>query len=121
MTVYSLFENQVKSNPDSVAVSFNGKNITYKKLMDESDKLANLLQTAGVKEGNIVGLCLNRSIEMVVALLGILKSGAAYLPLDPFFPDKRLEYMLEDSNAKFLITESSLFPKFNYYKNNFID
>lgn len=121
MTVYSLFENQVKSNPDSVAVSFNGKNITYKKLMDESDKLAYLLQTAGVNIGDIVGLCLNRSIEMVIALLGILKSGAAYLPLDPFFPDKRLEYMLKDSDAKFLITESSLFPKFNYYKNNFID
>lgn len=121
MTVYSLFENQVKSNADSIAVSFNGKDITYKKLKDESDKLAHLLQTSGVNQGDIVGLCLNRSIEMVIALLGIIKSGAAYLPLDPFFPDKRLEYMLEDSAAKFLITESSLFPKFNYYKSNFID
>ncbi|MCL6494107.1 MAG: amino acid adenylation domain-containing protein [Ignavibacterium sp.] len=121
MTVYSLFENMVKSDADSVAVSFNGNNITYKKLKEESDKLAHLLQTSGVNQGDIVGLCLNRSIEMVIALLGIIKSGAAYLPLDPFFPDKRLEYMLEDSAAKFLITESSLFPKFNYYKNNFID
>lgn len=121
MTVYSLFENMVKSDADSVAVSFNGKNITYKKLKDESDKLAHLLQTSGVNQGDIVGLCLNRSIEMVIALLGIIKSGAAYLPLDPFFPDKRLEYMLVDSAAKFLITESSLFPKFNYYKSNFID
>lgn len=121
MTVYSLFENMVKSNADSIAVSFNGKDITYKKLKDESDKLAHLLQTSGVNQGDIVGLCLNRSIEMVIALLGIIKSGAAYLPLDPFFPDKRLEYMLVDSAAKFLITESSLFPKFNYYKSNFID
>lgn len=121
MTVYSLFDKQVKTNPDSIAISFNGYKITYKKLAEESDKIAYLLKESGIKQGDIVGLCLNRSVEMIISLLGIIKSGAAYLPLDPFFPDKRLEYMLIDSATKFLITESLLFPKFSYYKGKFID
>ncbi|AFH50187.1 Nonribosomal peptide synthetase DhbF [Ignavibacterium album JCM 16511] len=121
VTIYSLFEQQVKNTPDSIAVSFNGNKVTYKKLAEESDKIAYLLSESRVKQGDIVGLCLNRSAEMIMALLGIIKSGAAYLPLDPFFPDKRLEYMLNDSSAGFLITESLLFPKFSYYKGKFID
>lgn len=121
MTVYSLFKKQVSDSPDSIAISFNGNKISYKKLAEESDKIAHLLIESGVKPGDIVGLCINRSAEMIIALLGIIKSGAAYLPLDPFFPDKRLEYMLNDSAARFLITESLLFPKFNYYKGKFID
>lgn len=121
MTVYSLFEKQLKTNPDSIAVSFNGNKLTYKKLAAESDKVAYLLNQSGVKQGDIIGLCLNRSAEMIIALLGIIKAGAAYLPLDPFFPDKRLEYMLNDSAARFLLTESLLFPKFSYYKGKFID
>ncbi|MFN3874037.1 MAG: amino acid adenylation domain-containing protein [Ignavibacterium sp.] len=121
VTVYSLFERQVKLNPDSIAVNFNGNKITYKKLAEESDKITYLLIESGVKQGDIVGLCLNRSVEMIISLLGIIKAGAAYLPLDPFFPDKRLEYMINDSACGFLITESLLFPKFNYYKGKFID
>ncbi|MEP0859812.1 MAG: non-ribosomal peptide synthetase [Ignavibacterium sp.] len=121
MTVYSLFKKQVSDSPDSIAIYFNGNKITYKELAEESDKVAHLLIESGVKPGDIVGLCINRSVEMIIALLGIIKSGAAYLPLDPFFPDKRLEYMLNDSTARFLITESLLFPKFSYYKGKFID
>ncbi|GIV46001.1 MAG: hypothetical protein KatS3mg036_0819 [Ignavibacterium sp.] len=121
MTVYSLFKKQVSDSPNSIAISFNGNKISYKKLAEESDKIAHLLIESGVKQGDIVGLCINRSAEMIIALLGIIKSGAAYLPLDPFFPDKRLEYMLNDSAARFLITESLLFPKFSYYKGKFID
>ncbi|GMU95632.1 amino acid adenylation domain-containing protein [Ignavibacterium album] len=121
MTVYSLFKKRVNSNPDSIAASFNGYKISYKKLAEESDKIAHLLSESGIKRGDIVGLCLNRSVEMIISLLGIIKAGAAYLPLDPFFPDKRLEYMLNDSAAGFLITESLLFPKFSYFKGKFID
>ncbi|BDQ02803.1 amino acid adenylation domain-containing protein [Ignavibacterium sp.] len=121
MTVYSLFKKQVSDSPNSIAISFNGNKISYKKLAEESDKIAHLLIESGVKPGDIVGLCINRSAEMIIALLGIIKSGAAYLPLDPFFPDKRLEYMLNDSATRFLITESLLFPKFSYYKGKFID
>ncbi|MCX8106367.1 MAG: amino acid adenylation domain-containing protein [Ignavibacterium album] len=121
VTVYTLFENRVKLAPNSIAINFDGNKITYKKLFDESDKIAYLLNKSGVKQGDIVGLCLNRSAEMIIALLGIIKSGAAYLPLDPFFPDKRLEYMLNDSAAGILITESLLFPKFSYFGGKFID
>lgn len=121
MTIYSLFKDQVDRNPKAIAVSFNSNKITYKNLSEEADRIAYLLQSNGVRKGDIVGLCLNRSVEMISSLLGIIKSGAAYLPLDPFFPDKRLEYMLKDSDAKSLITESSLFPKFNYYNGKFVD
>lgn len=121
MTIFSLFKEQVFKNPKAVAVSFNGNNLTYSKLYDESEKISALLQLNGVKSGDIVGICLNRSAEMISALLGIIKSGAAYLPLDPMFPDKRLEYMLNDSGTNFLLTESSLFQKFNQFKGKFID
>ncbi len=121
MTVYSLFKEQADKNPKSIAVSFNNKVLTYSALVEESDKVATLLKLSGVKKGDIVGICLNRSAEMVSALLGIIKCGAVYLPLDPFFPEKRLEFMLGDSGAKYLITESLLFPRFSYYREKFID
>jgi amino acid adenylation domain-containing protein len=121
MTVYSLFKKQVEKNPKAIAVSFNGREITYSKLSVEAEKAGSLLISSGIKQGDIVGLCVNRSPEMVSALLGIIKSGAVYLPLDPFFPDKKLEFMLNDSDARFLITESVLLSKLNYFKGKFID
>lgn len=121
MTVFSLFKEQVLKNPKAVAVSFNSTNLTYSKLYDESEKISALLQLNGVKIGDIVGICLNRSAEMISTLLGIVKAGAAYLPLDPMFPDKRLEYMLNDSGTNFLLTESSFFQKFNQFRGKFID
>ncbi|WP_337866662.1 amino acid adenylation domain-containing protein [Ignavibacterium sp.] len=121
MTVFSLFKEQVFKNPKAVAVSFNSINQTYSKLYDESEKISALLQLSGVKSGDIVAICMNRSPEMISALLGIVKAGAAYLPLDPMFPDKRLEYMLNDSGTNYLLTESSLFQKFNQFKGKFID
>lgn len=121
MTVYSLYKEQVKKNPRAIAVKYNGRELSYDKLSSEADKIASLLISSGVKKGDIVGLCVNRSSEMVAALLGIIKSGAVYLPLDPFFPNTRLEYMLNDSESKFLITESLLYSKFSYYSGKFID
>lgn len=121
MTVYSLFKEQVERNPKAIAVNFNNKSVTYRQLAEQSDKVATLLKLSGVSKGDIVAICLTRSVEMISALLGIIKSGATYLPLDPFFPEKRLEFMLDDSKAKFLITESLLFSRFSYYKEKFID
>ena len=95
----SLFEKQAVKNPNNVAVEFAGKKLTYKELNDSSEKLAQyILSVAG--DGGIIGLCLERSLEMVVIMLAIMKSGNAYLPLDPKYPISRLEYMLKDSNCE---------------------
>lgn len=121
MTVYTLFKEQVIKNPNSVAVSFDTTNLTYIELEKEVDRMTSSLLNQGVKKGDILGLCVNRSVEMIVALLSIIKSGATYLPLDPSFPDKRLEYMLNDSKAPYLISEASLVNKFRYYNGQILN
>ncbi|MDB5017156.1 MAG: dhbF 1 [Mucilaginibacter sp.] len=89
---------------DKVALKFHGRELTYKYLYESSNKLAKLLIDNHVKTGDIVGLALDRSPEMIIALLAILKSGAAYVPLDPQYPKDRIEFMLENSAAKILLT-----------------
>ncbi|HEY5327380.1 MAG TPA: amino acid adenylation domain-containing protein [Mucilaginibacter sp.] len=93
-----------KQYPDKIALKFNGNTLTYKSLFESSNKLAKLLIGNNIKTGDIVGLALDRSPGMVIALLAILKSGAAYVPLDPEYPKDRIEFMLEDSSAKVLLT-----------------
>src|SRR5690606_8208336 len=78
--------------------------ISYEELEKRSNRFANYLIEEGVQKGDIVGILMDRSIEMVVALIATMKSGAAYLPLDPLYPEERIEYMLSDSSAKFVIT-----------------
>jgi amino acid adenylation domain-containing protein len=89
-----------------VAVSFNGSNLTYEELYESSNKLAKILIDNNIKRGDIIGLALDRSPEMIISLLAILKSGAAYIPLDPEYPKDRVEFMLEDSSAKILLTSA---------------
>jgi len=98
-----LFEARVKASPRSVAVSCDGKTLTYAELNARSNRLAHHLIANGAGREVIVGLCLDRSLDLVVALLAIQKSGAAYLPLDPGFPAERLAYMLTDSGASLLL------------------
>ncbi len=93
-----------KQYPDKTAIKFHERTLTYKSLFESSNKLAKLLIDNNIKTGDIVALALDRSPEMVMALLGILKSGAAYVPLDPEYPKDRIEFMLEDSSAKVLLT-----------------
>jgi non-ribosomal peptide synthetase component F len=93
---HDLIQGQVKRTPDAVAVQFEDQSLTYRELDQRADDLANVLIGHGVKPGILVGLFLNRSLEMVVGLLGVLKAGGAYLPLDPSFPSERLAFMLED-------------------------
>jgi amino acid adenylation domain-containing protein len=100
-----LFEDRVRQNPEAVAVSLGGEALTYGELNAKANRLAHLLIRQGAKPGVIVGLCLNRSLDLVVALLAIQKSGAAYLPLDPGFPAERLSYMLADSGASLLLAD----------------
>ncbi|HEY8931052.1 MAG TPA: non-ribosomal peptide synthetase [Mucilaginibacter sp.] len=96
-----------------VAIKFHGRQLTYKEVYESSNKLAKILIDNGVKTGDIVGLALDRSPEMVISLLAILKSGAAYIPLDPEYPKDRVEFMLDDSSAKLLITSKKYYNHFS--------
>lgn len=103
-----LFEAQVSSSSGRVACTFQGKSWSYQTLNKRANRIAHLLKEMGVEPGSFVGLYMNRSLEMVAALLGIMKSGSAYLPLDPGFPEERLNYMVNDAAAAVLITEGRL-------------
>jgi len=125
-TLHALFEEQVESAPDRIAVigtsillvGTNGRfiasdtrtpyvRITYRELNEQSNQLAQMLQEKGVKPDTIVGVMVERSIEMMVGIMGILKAGGAYLPIDPGYPKERIHYMLTDSNARILLSEVS--------------
>jgi amino acid adenylation domain-containing protein len=110
----SAFEVQVQNNPDAIALVFEKSNLTYQELNERSNQLAHYLQDLGVGPDTFVGVFMDRSIEMVVALLGVVKAGAAYLPLDPNFPEDRLSFMLEDSNASLVLTQQHLSESLNF-------
>ena len=109
--IHELFEAQVRSTPDAVAVEFEQHSLTYAELNEKSNQLANYLRLRGVGPEKRVGSCVERSLEMVVALLAILKAGGAYVPMDPAFPADRLAFMLEDSEATLLVTQQRLLPR----------
>ncbi|CCI07344.1 Nonribosomal peptide synthetase [Microcystis aeruginosa PCC 7941] len=106
--LHQLFEEQVKRTPDAVAVLCSGEQLTYNELNCRANQLAHYLQSLGVKPDQLVGICLERSLEMIVGLLGILKAGGAYLPLDPEYPSERLSFMLEDAQLSVLLTQQKL-------------
>jgi amino acid adenylation domain-containing protein len=104
--LHQLIEAQVKRNSNTIAVSFLEEQLTYGELNQRANQLAHYLQTLGVKPEVLVGICVERSLDMLVGLLGILKAGAAYLPLDPGFPQERLELILSDSQVPVLLTDN---------------
>ncbi|MDT5270380.1 MAG: hypothetical protein QOH49_2566, partial [Acidobacteriota bacterium] len=106
--LHRLIEEQVARTPDAVAVSFEGEELTYRELNSRANRLARFLRARGVERGTRVGICVERSIEMMVGLLGIVKSGGAYVPLDPAYPRERLSYMLEDARVPVLLTQERL-------------
>jgi amino acid adenylation domain-containing protein len=106
--IHHLFEAQIESRPDAVALVYEGARLTYRELDQRANQLARYLQKLGVGPEVLVGLCVERSLEMVVGLLGILKAGGAYVPLDPTYPAERLAFMLEDSGAPVLVTQQHL-------------
>lgn len=107
-SITDLFEEQAAKNPNKVAFSFEGQQMSYRALNEQANQLAHYLIAKGVNSGDLVGLCLERSTEMVIGLLAILKAGAAYVPLDPIYPKERLLVMLEDAQVKQLLTRQSL-------------
>ena len=106
--IHQLFEEQVERTPHNVAVVFENNSLTYQQLNTRANQLAHYLQELGVKPDTLVGICVERSLEMIVGILGILKAGGAYVPLDPEYPQERLSFMLEDSQVKVLVTQAKL-------------
>ncbi len=113
--VHELFVQQAALVPDKTALISGDKSLSYRELDLRSAQLASYLISLGVAGGDVVGICLERSSEMVVAALGILKAGCCYLPMDPMFPDDRIAYMYEDSGAKVLISQGSLKDRFRNF------
>ncbi|AUB35491.1 Non-ribosomal peptide synthetase component F [Nostoc flagelliforme CCNUN1] len=106
--IHQLFEEQVERTPDAVAVVFEDQQLTYRELNARANQLAHYLRTLGVKPEVLVAICVERSLEMVVGLLGILKAGGAYIPLDPDYPTERLSFMLSDAQVQVLLTQQRL-------------
>lgn len=106
--IHDLITAQAEKNPEAIALAFKDEKLTYKALNQKANIIAKTLIQQGIKTNNIVGLCIERSIHMIVAMLGILKSGAAYLPLDPEYPAERTAYILANANAKLLLTQQKL-------------
>src|SRR5437660_3571023 len=106
--VHELFEEQAERTPQAVAVEYEDQRISYGELNRRANQLAHYLQRLGVGPEVRVGICVERSVEMVVALLGVLKAGGAYVPLDPEYPAERLQFMMADSQAAVLLSESRL-------------
>ena len=106
--VHQLFEAQAARTPNATAVVFEDESLTYRELERRANQLANHLIKLGASPDGLVGICLERSLEMVVGLLGILKSGAAYVPLDPAYPRDRIAFMLENAEVPLLLTQAQL-------------
>ncbi|MDZ7967789.1 MAG: amino acid adenylation domain-containing protein [Nostoc sp. DedSLP03] len=116
--IHQLFEQQVERTPDAVAVVFENQQLTYHQLNCRANQLAHYLHSLGVKPDTLVGICVERSIDMVVGLLGILKAGGAYVPLDSEYPPERLSFMLEDAQVSVLLTQQRLIDKLPQHQAN---
>lgn len=103
-TIVDLFEEQVEKTPDNVAVVFEDKKLTYRELNEKSNSLANIIISNGINIEDTVAILLDKSIEMVISILAILKSGASYLPIDVDYPFSRIDYMLKNSSTKLILT-----------------
>lgn len=120
-TIVDLFEEQVEKTPDNVAVVFNDEKLTYRELNEKANVLARLLISKNIKANDLCGIILNRSLEMIISILAVLKSGAAYIPIDPNYPKDRIEYILKDSNVKIVLTEDEYIPSLSDFNLNIIN
>ena len=112
-SILAKIDAHLYDSPDRTAISFDNQEVSFYKLITESNQLAQYLISQGVGKGDIVALCLDRSPNLIVLMLAVLKAGAAYLPVDPSYPKDRIQFMIEDSGAKSLITQTRLENKFD--------
>lgn len=116
-TIVDLFEEQAASTPQSIAAVFEEQHLNYKQLNEKANQLAHYLRNRDVKEETLVPICIERGLEMIVGILGILKSGGAYVPIDPEYPQERINYMLEDTGALIVISSNKCKVKLQGIKN----
>ncbi|MBO3797190.1 amino acid adenylation domain-containing protein, partial [Bacillus subtilis] len=110
-TIHKLFEKQVERTPNHIAVECQGQGLSYRELNNRANQLARKLRERGVKSSSIVGIMVDRSLEMIIGIMGILKAGGAYLPIDPEYPSDRIQYMLNDSKSSIILTKKDLLNK----------
>ena len=121
-TVSMLFEEQVEKTPDNVAVVFGDEKLTFKELNEKANSLAYYLrEKENITNDSIVGIMVHRSLEVIVAILAVMKAGGAYIPIDPNFPKDRVDYMLDSSHANVLLTQKDLISKINFNNKLAID
>ncbi|NEQ66973.1 MAG: amino acid adenylation domain-containing protein [Symploca sp. SIO2D2] len=119
-TIPQLFEAQVERTPDQIAVVFDNQQLTYRELNGKANQLASYLRSLGVEPETLVGICVERSLETAIGLLGILKAGGAYVPLDPSYPRERLEFMLHDTQVSVLLTQQKLVSTIPEYQGHLV-
>ncbi|WP_032716627.1 AMP-binding protein, partial [Pseudomonas syringae] len=107
-TIHQLFEEKVQAQPDAIAVAFQAQRLSYAELNRQANRLAHHLIGLGIGPDDRVAICVERGVEMMIGLLGVLKAGAAYVPLDPAYPAERLAYMINDSQPTALLTQRDL-------------
>ncbi|WP_265264079.1 amino acid adenylation domain-containing protein [Spirulina subsalsa] len=112
--IHHLIEQQVKKTPQKVAIVFKKQSLTYQELDQRANQLAHTLQHLGISTESRVGICIERSLEMFIGLLGILKAGAAYVPLDPSYPQEHLNFMVKDAQLSIIVTQQTLSTKFTH-------
>ncbi|MFI4982654.1 MAG: AMP-binding protein, partial [Nevskiales bacterium] len=108
LLVHQMFERQAREHPDSIAVEYEGERLSYRQLNQRANQLAHRLIDQGVVPDSLVAICVDRGIEMVVAVIGVLKAGGAYVPVDPAYPAERIGYMLEDAEPRVILTQQRL-------------
>lgn len=118
--VYQLFESQAGRTPNGLAVTSSAGRLTYSELSRASSRVAAALTASGVTRGAVVAICMARSSDLLAGILGIMKSGAAFLPIDPIFPDRRIEFMISDTRASALLTDSDSLDRFKSIKCNVV-
>ncbi|MCF8494378.1 MAG: amino acid adenylation domain-containing protein, partial [Rickettsiaceae bacterium] len=110
-TITQLFEEQVERTPDNIAVVYEDQALTYNQLNEKANQLAHYLRSLGVGPDTLVAIAVERSLKMIIGLLGILKAGGAYVPLDPDYPEERIKFMLDDTGASIILTDTKVIDK----------